>query len=105
MKRIIFYVIFLLTNLITSKQLHSQTAAPDGVIFQAVATDPQGYPAAHRTVFVKSSILQSTITGTIVYSETFQVVASANGVFTIVIGKGTKVAGPASINNIIIKKI
>ena len=73
---------------------------PDGIIFQAVATDPEGNPAANRTIDVKSSILQSTATGSVVYSESFQVTASATGVFTIVIGKGIKLSGPASIGSI-----
>ncbi len=78
----------------------AQTGVPDGIIFQAVATDPQGNPAANRTIYIKDAILQTTATGTVVYSETFQVTASSTGVFTIVIGKGQRLSGPTSISNL-----
>jgi hypothetical protein len=73
---------------------------PVGIIFQAIATDPQGNPAAGRTIYVQDAILQKTATGTVVYIETFQVKASATGVFTIVIGKGKVSYGPQSIASI-----
>ena len=95
-----FYVlvVLLISSLITTKVI-AQTGGPDGIIFQAVATDPQGKPAANRTIYIKDAILQTTATGTVVYSETFQVTASSTGVFTIVIGKGQRLTGPASISS------
>ena len=87
--------------LLCNDQLFAQTtAAPDGIIFQAVATDPQGNPASGRTIYIKDAILQSTVNGQTVYSETFKVTASNSGVFTIVIGKGQKISGPNSITNL-----
>ncbi len=96
LRKIYFLVVLLITTSITTKLL-AQTTGPDGVIFQAVATDPQGNPAANRTIYIKDAILQTTATGTVVYSETFQVTASSTGVFTIVIGKGQRLSGPTSI--------
>ena len=95
-RKIYLLVILLITTFITTKVI-AQTTGPDGVIFQAVATDPQGNPAANRTIYIKDAILQTTATGTVVYSETFQVTASSTGVFTIVIGKGQRLSGPTSI--------
>ena len=94
------FSVFLLATAMTSTQLLAQTTPPDGVIFQAVATDPQGNPAAGRTIYIKDAILHVTATGSVVYSETFQVTASSTGVFTIVIGKGQRTSGPSSISSI-----
>ena len=96
MLRKIYFLVLLITSFTTTKII-AQTTGPDGVIFQAVATDPQGNPAANRTIYIKDAILQTTATGTVVYSETFQVTASSTGVFTIVIGKGQRLSGPTSI--------
>ncbi|MEK0413696.1 MAG: hypothetical protein RL070_1184, partial [Bacteroidota bacterium] len=73
---------------------------PDGILFQAFIKDPAGSPAKGRTVFIKNSIIQNNVTGTQVYEESHKVVASSDGVFTIVIGKGNRLFGPTSINNI-----
>jgi hypothetical protein len=96
LRKFYLLVVLLITSFTTTKII-AQTTGPDGVIFQAVATDPQGNPAANRTIYIKDAILQTTATGTVVYSETFQVTASSTGVFTIVIGKGQRLSGPTSI--------
>ncbi len=85
---------------ILSKNEAQTVTTPDGILFQAVATDPQGYPAAGRTIYIKDAIIRSSPNGQVVFSETFKVTASSTGVFTIVIGKGSVVSGPISINNI-----
>ena len=88
-------------SLLCNNQLIAQTnTVADGIIFQAVATDPQGNPAAGRTIYIKDAILQSSANGQTVYSETFKVIASNSGVFTIVISKGQKLTGPNSITNL-----
>ena len=94
------YLLVVLLSLFINKKAIAQTGGPDGIIFQAVATDPQGKPAAFRTIYIKDAILRTTSTGTEVYSETFQVTASSTGVFTIVIGKGQRLTGPASLSSI-----
>jgi hypothetical protein len=81
--------------------IHAQVSkVPDGILFQAIAKDPAGNPAKGRTVYIKNAIIQSSITGAQVYVESHKIVASSDGVFTIVIGKGTRTSGPASIGNI-----
>lgn len=73
---------------------------PDGIIFQALAKDPSGVAAKGRVVHIKDAIIQTTVHGTIVYSETFVLTASDDGVFTITIGKGNRITGANSLNDI-----
>ncbi|MDE3256027.1 MAG: hypothetical protein KGN97_08635, partial [Bacteroidota bacterium] len=81
--------------------LHAQISkVPDGILFQAIAKDPAGNPAKGRTIYIKNAIIQSSVAGVQVYVESHKIVASSEGVFTIVIGKGNKLSGPASIGNI-----
>jgi hypothetical protein len=91
----------LLVVLCTTVHSYAQVSqAPDGIQFQALATDANGHPAAGRVIYVKNAIIAKTATGTIVYSETFKVTASSAGIFTIVLGKGTYAGGVSSIANI-----
>ena len=91
----------LLVVLCTTATTYAQVSqAPDGIQFQALATDANGHPAAGRVIYVKDAIVAKTATGTIVYSETFKVTASSAGIFTIVLGKGTYASGVSSISNI-----
>ncbi|HEY1017387.1 MAG TPA: hypothetical protein VGE25_00210, partial [Sediminibacterium sp.] len=73
---------------------------PKGILFQASITDAKGNSASKRTVYIQDAIIQKTPTGQVVYSETFQVTASEQGLVTIVIGQGTRIAGAASITDI-----
>jgi hypothetical protein len=75
----------------------SQTIIPDGVLFQAVARDANGNAAVARTVYAKVSILKGTSTGASVYAESFQVTSTEEGIFTIIIGKGTRTGGASSL--------
>jgi trimeric autotransporter adhesin len=91
----------LLVVLFTTATAYAQIGqSPDGIQFQALATDANGHPAAGRVIYVKDAIVAKTATGTIVYSETFKVTASSAGIFTIVLGKGTYAGGVSSIANI-----
>ena len=85
--------ILLLSTLFTSK-LSAQTA--NGIYFQAVARDNYSNPAKDRKIFVQSSIIQTTATGTKVLSEEFQTTTDATGVFSISVGQGTRLGGTAS---------
>jgi hypothetical protein len=91
----------LLVVLFTTLHSYAQVnQAPDGIQFQALATDANGHPAAGRVIYVKNAIIAKTATGAVVYSETFKVTASSAGIFTIVLGKGTYAGGVSSIANI-----
>ena len=69
---------------------------PQGITFQAVARDPLGNAAKLRQVYIKDKILFSTSTGTTVWEETHITNTNAEGVFTIVVGTGTRVSGSAA---------
>jgi hypothetical protein len=89
-------VLFVLCNLITPK-LFAQTPS-NGIFFQAVARDKFSNPAKDRKIYVQSSIIQSTATGTKVLTEEYQTTTDLTGVFSISIGQGTKVGG--TMNNL-----
>lgn len=63
---------------------------PAAVNFQAIAKDPQNNPARNRTVYVKDAIYQTNPNGTRVWLESHVVTTDADGLFTIIIGRGTK---------------
>ena len=68
----------------------------NGVFFQAVARDNFSNPAKDRKIYVQSSIVQTTPTGTKVLTEEHQANTDASGVFSISIGNGVRVGGTAS---------
>ncbi|MEY3209210.1 MAG: hypothetical protein RL064_1241, partial [Bacteroidota bacterium] len=74
---------------------------PDGILFQAVARDANGNAAAGRNIYAKVSILKETATGTVVYAESFKVMSSDDGIFTLIIGKGTRTAGVNGLTSIV----
>ena len=89
-------VLFVLCNLITPK-LFAQTTS-NGIFFQAVARDKFSNPAKDRKIYVQSSIIQTTATGTKVLTEEYQTTTDATGVFSISIGQGTRLGG--TMNNL-----
>ncbi len=68
----------------------------NGIFFQALARDSYSNPAKDRKIYVQSTIIQSSVTGTKVLVEEFQVTTDASGVFGISIGKGTRTSGTMS---------
>lgn len=79
---------------IFSNQLVAQTT--NGIFFQAVARDNFSNPAKDRQIYVESSIIQSTATGTKVLIELHKTTTDAMGVFNISLGNGTRTGGTAS---------
>ena len=74
--------------------------APSGIMFQAVARDANNNAAASRNVFAIVNILEGSPAGTSAYTESFQVVSTKEGVFSIIIGQGTRVSGANSLINL-----
>ena len=95
----ILKISFVLLLILSIKNTYAQTK-PDGILFQAVARDGAGNAAASRTIYVKISILKSTATGENIYNETHQVLSNDEGIFTVIIGKGVRTSGVASLSNI-----
>jgi hypothetical protein len=78
---------------ISASQSFAQTT--NGIFFQAVARDNFSNPAKDRKIFVQSSIIQSTPTGSKVLTEEHQANTDATGVFSISIGNGLRIGGSA----------
>ena len=66
---------------------------PQGISYQAIALNGSGTPVVSSNVRVKLSILDVSVTGTILYSETQLKTTNAQGLFNLVIGQGTLVSG------------
>jgi hypothetical protein len=63
---------------------------PPGINYQSVAKDPMNNVAKNRDIFIKGAIRQGRIDGPIVWEEAHQAKSDIDGIFTIVIGQGTK---------------
>lgn len=81
------FVLFLFCVTMTFAQ------APKGINYQGVARDNEGNPYASKTISVRIGILKNSATGEVEYSETHKPVTNQFGLFTLVIGQGTKVTG------------
>lgn len=66
---------------------------PQGISYQAIALNGSGSPVVSSSVRVKLSILDTSATGTVLYSETQLKTTNAQGLFNLVIGQGTVVSG------------
>ena len=63
--------------------------SPQGISYQAVATNTQGEPISNESIAVRFSILQGNPTGSIVYSEDHTTSTDSFGMFNLNIGTGT----------------
>ena len=93
-------VTFLTLLLTTYNLLFTASAqSPNLLSYQAVVRDAGGKLVQNHVVGLKISILQTTATGTVVFSETHSVASNADGLVTVSIGGGTPVSGAlASVN-------
>jgi hypothetical protein len=66
---------------------------PQGISYQAIALNGSGTPVVSSGVRVKLSILDTSATGTVLYSETQLKTTNPQGLFNLVIGQGTVVTG------------
>ena len=66
---------------------------PQGISYQAIATNGSGNPVVSSNVGIRLSILDNSASGTLVYSETHTKTTNAQGLFNLVIGQGTASAG------------
>jgi hypothetical protein len=89
--------IFLVTILFWTFFTFAQV--PQGISYQAIALNGSGAPVVSGNVRVKLSILDTSASGIVLYSETQLKTTNAQGLFNLVIGQGTVVSGTfASIN-------
>ena len=70
--------------------------APNLMSYQAVIWDASGNLVSEKTVSIKISILQGSVSGTSVYSETHKIQTNINGLVSLTIGGGTNATGKIS---------
>ncbi len=85
---------FLLLTFLVAFFSYSQV--PQGISYQAVAFNAGGNPVVNGNVGVKISILNNSISGTVVYSETHTKTTNAQGLYNLNIGQGTPTVGTFS---------
>lgn len=94
-------MVALLTLLLFNQtNLLAQTTGT-GIFFQAIARDQYANPAKDRKIYVQSSIVQSTASGTKVLIEEHQTTTDGTGVFSISVGQGKRTGGTvANLDNV-----
>ena len=90
-KRLLAAFIAILFTVVTA-----QAQAPQLMSFQSVIRNSSGALVTNHSVGLRLSILQGSITGTAVYTETQTATSNANGLVTLQIGGGTVVTGTFS---------
>jgi hypothetical protein len=83
-------------GLIVFSMIHLQTIAQSsfqGLNYQAVARNASGGVLASQSIKVRFSILTGSATGIVRYSEIHTTTTTAQGLFTLVVGKGSPQAG------------
>lgn len=76
--------------------LSIQAQVPQAINYQAVAYGVDGKALAEKVISVKLEILQGSANGNATYVETHRTTTASNGVFNLLIGKGTAVTGTFS---------
>jgi hypothetical protein len=73
--------------------------APQGLNYQGVARNNAGVELPNQNIGIQLSILDGSVSGAVLYTETHALTTDANGLFTLVIGFGTPVSGTFSAVN------
>ena len=81
--------LFLLSGQVGA-QTGSQPSPPPYMNYQSIAKDPYNNVAKNRDIFVKITIYTAPTGGTRVWEETFTTKSNEDGLYTVVIGRGTK---------------
>ena len=87
----VFTIVFFSTVLVAAPP-----PVPQKMSYQAVERNSSNELVANHAVGMKVSILQTSATGTVVYSETHTPTSNANGLITIAIGTGAVISGSFS---------
>ena len=88
MKRILLFVIAVFS---TAAIIYAQS--PEAFKYQAVARGTSGQPLTNQSVSLQISILQTSASGTTVYTETHTATTNDFGLFALNIGEGTVITG------------
>lgn len=63
-------------------------SVPQGIPFQGVARDLEGYPIANKEIDIRIHLLQEQTTGSLLYVEYHQITTNNLGLFQLVVGQG-----------------
>jgi hypothetical protein len=69
---------------------------PQGISYQAIALDGSGNPIASVLIGIRLSLLDSSSSGTVLYTETHTPTTNSQGLYNLVIGQGTPTTGTFS---------
>jgi hypothetical protein len=86
--------LFTLLALLTVVFSFSQV--PQGISYQAIALNGSGNPIVSSPVGIKLSILDTSASGTVLYTETHTPTTNAQGLYNLIIGQGTATTGTFS---------
>jgi trimeric autotransporter adhesin len=86
-------ITYLLGLLAMASTIQTHAQVPQAISYQAVARDSAGNVLAGQNISLRLSIRDSIATGTIVYSETHNVITNTLGLFSASIGTGTPIVG------------
>jgi hypothetical protein len=89
MKRNILFLIIL--ALFSLNQVNAQ--APEKINYQGIARSSTGLPVKDQMIKLRLSIIDGSVSGSIVYSETHKATTNAFGLYTVQIGTGAIVSG------------
>jgi len=87
----VFYLLFLVSQLVFSQ-------TPQGISYQAVAYDANGFEIANQEISVRLGILLETSDAETSYAETHQVSTNDFGLFSLVISEGNSTDDFSSLN-------
>lgn len=86
MKKLLLLSALFITSLIFAQ-------IPQGISYQAIALNGSGNAIANSNVGLRLSVLNTSATGTVLYTETHTKMTNAQGLFNLVIGQGTPTTG------------
>jgi uncharacterized protein (TIGR02145 family) len=85
--------VLIILTLVCYGAIHAQ---PQKINYQAVAVNSSGVTVKNRVISLRLSILDSSSTGSVLFSETHQPTTDGSGQFNVFLGGGTAVSGTFS---------
>lgn len=92
LKGMILLIVFVILGCISAR-----SQAPAGFPFQSLIKDNQGVIAKNTDAYIKCQIIKGTAAGRVVYEEAHVVKTNEDGIFSIIIGQGTRISGENSL--------
>ncbi|MEI7628258.1 MAG: hypothetical protein WCJ80_08455, partial [Bacteroidota bacterium] len=88
-----FICCFLIVAIFGSSSMLNAQLSRNGINFQALARDHFANPIKSTPIFVQTTIIKNTPTGSKMLVEEFSVTTDATGVFAVLIGQGKRISG------------